>query len=79
MKICVLRRDGENVHNGMLAVVHPLVKEFFGEREIYIQNSNEAFTQTLMFEIPHYLESKIVPFIMEISSINILYAVRIIK
>lgn len=33
MKICILRRDGENVHNGMVEVMFAITEKYFGKRE----------------------------------------------
>lgn len=79
MKICILRRDGGNIHNGMAMVIPMILNKFFGEMEIRIQKDRrDEFTQMLTFIVPSDLESKIVPFIQDVSKFNPLYAVRII-
>ncbi len=77
MKICVLRRDGKDVHNGMVMVIPDIVVKFFGMKDVSIYKDKEEFTQMLVFEAGKEEESKIVPFIQEVSRINPLYAVRL--
>ena len=80
MKICVLRRDGENVHNGMAQITLMLVHRHFGEEtKVYIQpKRDEQFTQMLTFDLyPTEEPSNIIKFIVDISTINPLYAVKI--
>ena len=80
MKICVLRRDGENVHNGMAEIILMLVHKYFGEdTKVYVQSkSEEQFTQMVAFDVSSDEESSnIIEFIVDISAINPLYAVKI--
>ncbi len=78
MKICVLRRDGKEVHNGMAMVIAGITEDFFGKKEIFIDKNEEDFTEMLtFFVIENIEEQKIVPFIKEVSRKNPLYAVRI--
>ncbi len=82
MKICVLRRDGENVHNGMAEIILMLVHEYFGEdTKVYVQSkSEEQFTQMVAFDVsPSEEPSNIIKFIVDISAINPLYAVKIFE
>ncbi len=80
MRICVLRRDGEDIHNGMAQVTIMLVHEYFGEKtKVYIQPKKEELTQAIAFNIPSSEEpDKIIKFIVRISTINPLYAVKIL-
>ena len=42
MKICVLRRDGQKVHNGMAMVIASITERFFGEKEIVFAKNKEV-------------------------------------
>lgn len=80
MKICVLRRDGENVHNVMAQITLLLVHEYFGEKTlVYIQPKHEEqFTQMVTIDVPSSENPEnIIKFIVRISTINPLYAVKI--
>ena len=35
MKICILRRDGENVHNGMVEVMFAITEKYFGKKNYF--------------------------------------------
>lgn len=68
MKICILRRDGENVHNGMVEVMFAITK------------NEKEFTQMITFSVSDNEDSSnIVQFIIAVSEVNPLYAVRILK
>ena len=58
MKICVLRRDGKDVHNGMVMVIPDIVVKFFGMKDVSIYKDKEEFTQMLVFEAGKEEESK---------------------
>ena len=77
MKICVLRRDGQKVHNGMAMVIASITEKFFGEKEMFIDKNEQEFTEILTFEIEGNEEEQVVMFIQEVSKVNPLYAVRI--
>lgn len=77
MKMCVLRRDGQKVHNGMAMVIAGITEKFFGEKEMVIDKNDQEFTEMLTFEIGGNEEEQVVMFIKEISRVNPLYAVRI--
>ena len=77
MKICVLRRDGQKVHNGMAMVIASITEKFFGEKEMFIDKNEQEFTEILNFEIEDNEEEQLVMFIKEVSRVNPLYAVRI--
>ena len=82
MKICVLRRDGENVHNGMAEIMLILVHKYFGEdTRVYVQpQSEEQFTQMVTFDVSSDEEpDNIIKFVVDVSTINPLYAVKIFK
>ena len=77
MKICVLRRDGQKVHNGMAMVIASITERFFGEKQIVFAKNKKEFTEILTFEIEDNEEKQAVMFIQEVSRVNPLYAVRI--
>ena len=80
MKICILRRDGENVHNGMIEVMSAIIEKKFGDREMFLDKSKKEFTQMITFLVSDNEDSSnIVQFIIEVSEINPLYTVRILK
>ena len=80
MKICILRRDGENVHNGMVEVMSAIIKKNFGKRELFLDKNEKEFTQMITFGVSDNEDSSnIVQFIIEVSEINPLYTVRILK
>lgn len=39
MKICILRRDGENVHNGMAEVMLAITERYFGRKELFLDKN----------------------------------------
>ena len=80
MKICILRRDGENVHNGMVELMFAIIEKKFGDREMFLDKSKKEFTQMITFLVSDNEDSSnIVQFIIEVSEINPLYTVRILK
>lgn len=44
MKICILRRDGENVHNGMAEVMLAITERYFGRKELFLDKNEKEFT-----------------------------------
>ena len=80
MKICILRRDGENIHNGMIEVMSAIIEKKFGDREMFLDKNKKEFTQMITFLVSDNEDSSnIVQFIIEVLEINPLYAVRILK
>lgn len=80
MKICILRRDGENVHNGMVEVMFAITEKYFGKRKLFLDKNEKEFTQMITFSVSDNEDSSnIVQFIIEVSEINPLYTVRILK
>lgn len=80
MKICILRRDGENVHNGMVEVMFAITEKYFGKRKLFLDKNKKEFTQMITFLVSDNEDSSnIVQFIIEVSEINPLYTVRILK
>ena len=80
MKICILRRDGENVHNGMVEVMFAITEKYFGRKELFLDKNEKEFTQMITFSVSDNEDSSnIVQFIIEVSEINPLYTVRILK
>ena len=80
MKICILRRDGENVHNGMVEVMSAIIEKNFVNREMFLDKNKKEFTQMITFSVSdNENSSNIVQFIIEVSEINPLYTVRILK
>ena len=80
MKICILRRDGENIHNGMIEGMSAIIEKKFGDREMFLDKSKKEFTQMITFLVSDNEDSSnIVQFIIEVSEINPLYTVRILK
>lgn len=49
MKICILRRDGENVHNGMVEVMFAITEKYFGKRKLFLDKNEKEFTQMIIF------------------------------
>ena len=80
MKICILRRDGENIHNGMIEVMSAIIEKKFGDREMFLDKNKKEFTQMITFSVSDNEDSSnIVQFIIAASEINLLYTVRILK
>lgn len=80
MKICILRRDGENIHNGMAEVMFTITEKYFGRKELFLDKNEKEFTQMITFSVSDNEDSSnIVQFIIEVSEINPLYIVRILK
>lgn len=80
MKICILRRDGENVHNGMAEVMFAITERYFGRKELFLDKNEKEFTQMITFSVSDNEDSSnIVQFIIAVSEVNPLYAVRILK
>lgn len=80
MKICILRRDGENVHNGMVEVMFAITEKYFGKRELFLDKNEKEFTQMITFSVSDQEDSSnILDFIIAVSKVNPLYAVRILK
>ena len=80
MKICILRRDGENVHNGMVELMFAITEKYFGKRKLFLDKNEKEFTQMITFSVSDNEDSSnIVQFIIEVSEINPLYTVRILK
>lgn len=80
MKICILRRDGENVHNGMAEVMFTITEKYFGRKELFLDKNEKEFTQMITFSVSDNEDSSnIVKFIIAVSEVNPLYAVRILK
>ena len=80
MKICILRRDGENVHNGMVEVMLAITEKYFGKRKLFLDKNEKEFTQMITFSVSDNEDSSnIVQFIIAVSEVNPLYAVRILK
>lgn len=80
MKVCILRRDGENIHNGMIEVMSAIIEKKFGDREMFLDKNKKEFTQMITFLVSDNEDSSnIVQFIIEVSEINPLYTVRILK
>lgn len=80
MKICILRRDGENIHNGMIEVMSAIIEKKFGDREMFLDKNKKEFTQMITFLVSDNEDSSnIVQFIIAVSEVNPVYAVRILK
>ena len=80
MKICILRRDGENVHNRMVEVMFAITEKYFGKRKLFLDKNEKEFTQMITFSVSDNEDSSnIVQFIIAVSEVNPLYAVRILK
>lgn len=80
MKICILRRDGENIHNGMAEVMFTITERYFGRKELFLDKNEKEFTQMITFSVSDNEDSSnIVQFIIAVSEVNPLYAVRILK
>ncbi len=80
MKICILRRDGENVHNGMVEVMFAITERYFGRKELFLDKNEKEFTQMITFSVSDNEDSSnIVQFIIAVSGVNPLYTVRILK
>ena len=80
MKICILRRDGEKIHNGMIEVMSAIIEKKFGDIEMFLDKNKKEFTQMITFLVSDNEDSSnIVQFIIEVSEINPLYTVRILK
>lgn len=80
MKICILRRDGENVHNGMAEVMFAITERYFGRKELFLDKNEKEFTQMITFSVSDNEDSSnIVQFIIAVSEVNPLYTVRILK
>ena len=80
MKICILRRDGENVHNGMAEVMFVITERYFGRKELFLDKNEKEFTQMITFSVSDNEDSSnIVQFIIAVSGVNPLYTVRILK
>ena len=80
MKICILRREGEKIHNGMIEVMSAIIEKKFGDREMFLDKNKKEFTQMITFLVSDNEDSSnIVQFIIEVSEINPLYTVRILK
>lgn len=80
MKICILRRDGENVYNGMVEVMSAIIEKKFENREMFLDKNKKESTQMITFLVSDNEDSSnIVQFIIEVSEINPLYTVRILK
>lgn len=80
MKICILRRDGENIHNGMIEVMSAIIEKKFGDREMFLDKNKKEFKQMITFLVSDNEDSSnIVQFIIAVSEVNPLYAVRILK
>ena len=80
MKICILRRDGEKIHNGMIEVMSAIIEKKFGDREMFLDKNKKEFTQMITFLVSDNEDSSnIVQFIIAVSEVNPLYAVRILK
>ena len=80
MKICILRRDGENIHNGMAEVMFTITEKYFGRKKLFLDKNEKEFTQMITFSVSDNEDSSnIVQFIIAVSEINPLYTVRILK
>ena len=80
MEICILRRDGENVHNGMVEVMFAITERYFGRKELFLDKNEKEFTQMITFSVSDNEDSSnIVQFIIAVSGVNPLYTVRILK
>lgn len=80
MKICILRRDGENIHNGMAEVMFTITEKYFGRKELFLDKNEKEFTQMITFSVSDNEDSSnIVQFIIAVSGVNPLYTVRILK
>ena len=80
MKICILRRDGENVHNGMAEVMFAITERYFGRKELFLDKNEKEFTHMITFSVSDNEDSSnIVQFIIAVSEVNPLYVVRILK
>ena len=79
MKICILRRDGENVHNGMVELMFAITEKYFGKRKLFLDKNEKEFTQMITFSVSDNEDSSnIVQFIIAVSGVNPLYTVRIL-
>lgn len=68
MKICILRRDGENVHNGMVEVMFAITEKYFGKRKLFLDKNEKEFTQMITFSVSDNEDSSnIVQFIIAVS------------
>ena len=80
MKICILRRDGENVHNGMVELMFAITEKYFGKRKLFLDKNEKEFTQMITFSVSDNEDSSnIVQFIIAVSGVNPLYTVRMLK
>lgn len=71
MKICILRRDGENVHNGMVEVMFAITEKYFGKRKLFLDKNEKEFTQMITFSVSDNEDSSnIVQFIIAVSEVN---------
>lgn len=78
MKICILRRDGKNIFNGMVEVTFATVEEYFGLKDLFLDQ--KEFTQMITFSVSDNEDSSnVIKFIIAMSEVNPLYTVRILK
>ena len=49
MKICILRRDGENVHNGMVEVMFAITEKYFGKRKLFLLKLQLYHLKSVLF------------------------------
>ena len=69
-----------NVNNGMVEVMFAIIDRYIGEREIFLDKNKKEFTQMITFSVSDNEDSSnIVQFIIAVSEVNPLYAVRILK
>ena len=57
-----------------------ITEKYFGNRELFLDKNEKEFTQMITFSVSDNEDSSnIVQFIIEVSEINPLYTVRILK
>lgn len=79
MKICILRRDGKNVHNGMIEVMFTITEKYFGKRDLFLEKNEKDLTPMITFLVDdNENPQNIIKFILEVSEVNPLYSVRIL-
>lgn len=68
MKICILRRDGENVHNGMAEVMFTITEKYFGRKELFNEAGINIEDKNYTNEEVESLKMRVTDFIMSQSS-----------
>ena len=64
----------------MAEVMFTITEKYFGRKELFLDKNEKEFTQMITFSVSDNEDSSnIVQFIIEVSEINPLYTVRILK